>query len=393
VNDDAFDGATNCDVCGRESCEEHLPPPPDQGNGHDRHAAAVDRELELLRVRRDAKRRLAAEERGSVTPEIISLAQLLAEPEPEEQWRITDWQPQESRVILAAPHKGGKTTLVASLVRSLVDGDPWLDKYPVCPVPGCVALIDTEMSRRQLKRWYRDQGLRHPERVILVPLRGRAAAFDLLDPSCQQQWQQWLRDRAVCYLVLDCLRPILDALGLDESHDAGRLLVPFDVLLREANIPEACIVHHMGHSNERSRGDSRLRDWPDVELRLVREGDTPQRYLSAYGRDVDIPESLLGFDPLTRRVTFIGGSRAEARRVNEAEDPDLVKKPTKKPPVWRRMCDVLRPRPEPLWVIAQTIRARVETVDREVRRRPDLFQRVPGEDGVRRIALVEGRYT
>ncbi len=30
-----------------------------------------------------------------------------------------------------------------------------------------------------------------------------------------------------------------------------------------------------GHINKRSRGDSRLRDWPDVEWRLVRQGRRP----------------------------------------------------------------------------------------------------------------------
>jgi hypothetical protein len=74
----------------------------------------------------------------------------------------------------------------------------------------------------------------------------------------------------------------------------------------------------MGHSGERARGASRLRDWPDVEWRLVREktenGDVDPaapRYFSAYGRDVDVPESRLVFDPATRHLTLEGGSRAD----------------------------------------------------------------------------------
>ena len=77
----------------------------------------------------------------------------------------------------------------------------------------------------------------------------------------------------------------------------------------------------MGHAGERSRGDSRLRDWPDVECRLVRDksndedGDTDPaaRYLAAYGRDVDQPEQLLGYDGTTRRLTIAGGSRKDTK--------------------------------------------------------------------------------
>jgi hypothetical protein len=71
-------------------------------------------------------------------------------------------------------------------------------------------------------------------------------------------------------LILDCLRPILDATGLKEGNEAGVFLVAFDALLKQAGIAEAGIAHHMGHVGERFRGDSRLGDWPDAEWRLVR---------------------------------------------------------------------------------------------------------------------------
>jgi len=71
----------------------------------------------------------------------------------------------------------------------------------------------------------------------------------------------------------------------------------------------------MGHDAERSRGASRLRDWPDAEWQLVRQDDNPSspRYLSAFGRDVDVPESRLDYDPECRWLALAGGSRAEAR--------------------------------------------------------------------------------
>ena len=67
-------------------------------------------------------------------------------------------------------------------------------------------------------------------------------------------------------VVLDCLGPVLGALGLDENSntDVGRFLGAFAELLDEAGAPEAAVVHHMGHSGERTRGGSKLRDWPDA---------------------------------------------------------------------------------------------------------------------------------
>jgi hypothetical protein len=132
-------------------------------------------------------------------------------------------------VIVAAPFKGSKTTLVGNVTRSLVDGDLFLGHAAVTPVTGAVALLDFEMAESQLDAWLRAQGIRHDDRVVVIPLRGAAASFDVLDIERRTQWARTLRDAHVEYLILDCLRPVLDALGLDEQRDAGRFLVGFDV--------------------------------------------------------------------------------------------------------------------------------------------------------------------
>ena len=284
--------------------------------GGDDREERIRQETERERARREARRRLDAEDRGPVTPpDSLTLRDWLAEPDPLVRWRITGWQSADSRVILAAQFKAGKTTARDNLVRSLVDGDAWLGTAAVTPITGTVAVLDTEMSRPQMKRWLRDQRIVHDDRVLIVPLRGRCATLDLLDAPTRTRWADWLRARHVTYLILDSLRPVLDALGLDESHDCGRFLVPLDTLLAEAGITECLVVHHMGHLAERSRGDSRLRDWPDAEWRLVRQDDEPAsaRYISAYGRDVDVPESQLTYSRATRHLTIAGGTRRDAK--------------------------------------------------------------------------------
>lgn len=321
VDHDAWTGTDDahllCPVCGRETCEDHLPPDATRLEREQRIAQAAEAE----RVRREARRRVDAEDRGPIiAPEMITLAALRQEPDPPIAWRLDGWQPAETRVVVAAARKTGKTTLVTSLVRSLVDGDPWLGQSRAWPIDGCVAILDTEMGRRQLRGWYRDACIQDEHRVVLVPLRGHSARLDLQNPACRAAWANWLRGLDARYLVVDCLRPVLDAVGLDESREAGLWLTALDALLVEAAIPEACVVHHMGHLGptgaERSRGDSRIRDWPDVEWRLVRQEDADDgspRYISAYGRDVEIPESRLAYDSLTRRLSIAGGSRQAVR--------------------------------------------------------------------------------
>jgi AAA domain len=270
---------------------------------------------EKLRVQRDAQIQLDAEDNPPGTITLPTLRDRLATPPPAIRWRIDGWQPRNSRVMVAAAFKAGKTTLRTNLVRSLVDGDPFLGVAAVTPVTGVVIDLDFEMSAWQLDDWYRTLGIVHDDRVHVVSLRGQARAFNLLNPTVRAEWVHRLRGLGAEYLTLDCLRPILDALGLDENRDAGRFLVALDALLTEAGIAEACVLHHMGHTSERSRGDSRLRDWPDVEWRLVRQDEdvASARYVSAYGREVDRPEVQLTYHGGTRQLAVTGGSRREQR--------------------------------------------------------------------------------
>jgi hypothetical protein len=281
-----------------------------------KYATAVDEAAFHLRVQREARQRVDAEERGGdQPPEILILSEWLQAPDVDVEWRIEGLQPINSRVLLAAQHKAGKTTAVGNLVRSLVDEERFLGRYAVQPLIGQVAILDLEMSRGQLRKWLRDQRIVNAHRVRLIPLRGRAATLNLIDRACRARWVTWLREHDVRYLIFDPLRPVLDALGLDENRDVGRFLVAFDAMLLEAGIGEALIVHHMGHASERSRGDSRLRDYPDVEWRIMRQSDDPSspRYFTAYGRDVDVPESVLTYDPATRRLVMAKGSRRDAQ--------------------------------------------------------------------------------
>lgn len=274
--------------------------------------------LEATRMQvRQMGRRIAAEREAAVpAPDPVSLAALLDEPDEGATYRVGLLWPTAGRVLLAAPFKSGKSTLIGNLIRVLVDGGQFLDRFGVRPV-GKVVLIDTELDRRTLRRWLRAQRIRNAAAVTVVPLRGVVSSFDVTDPTTRSEWAQSLAGADV--VILDCLRPVLDALGLSEDKDAGRVLVGFDALLAETGADEGLVVTHMGHQNERARGDSRLLDWPDALWKIVRGGDDDSdaegrrpRYFSALGRDVAVGEGELTYCDQTRHLAYAGGSRKDS---------------------------------------------------------------------------------
>lgn len=280
----------------------------------------TEEEARRLRIRRKAAARVDAEARPPAEmPELVSLTSFLEEPDEEVRYRVDGLWPTDGRVMLAAQYKAGKTTLVNNLIRSLADGDPFLGAYETERADR-VILLDNELSPNMVRLWLREQGVRKTDAVDVISLRGKLSSFNILDPEVRTKWVRHLGPADV--LILDCLRPVLDAIGLSEATEAGRFLVAFDELAREAGIRELVLVHHMGHSNERSRGDSRLLDWPDALWKLVREGEdddeggstaTPARFFSSLGRDVNQPERRLAFNPETRHLTINGPGRRFAR--------------------------------------------------------------------------------
>ncbi|WP_026549550.1 AAA family ATPase [Arthrobacter sp. Br18] len=268
-----------------------------------------------LRLREHAARRVKAEQAQAKGPRPtpVSLATLLASPDDEAQYRIGSLLPTGGNCILAAQYKAGKSTLIGNLLRSLVDGAPFLGTFPVRPVNSYVVLIDNELDTRTLRRWLRAQGIENVHKVAVLNLRGKASSFDPREDDNRADWAATLRGAEV--VILDCLRPTLDALGLDENLDAGQFLVAWDEFLADVGAQESIVVHHMGHSGERQRGSSRLLDWPDVTWKIMRENDDPSspRFFSAYGRDVDLAEGSLSYSHDSRHLTYAGGGRKEVK--------------------------------------------------------------------------------
>ncbi len=277
-----------------------------------------------IRRDREARRLVDAEDRPKIEfPPVRSLTDLLSQPLPPTQWRVDQLAQADGHNILSAQFKAGKTTVRDNLIRSLVDSEPFLGKFAVHRPAAGLVLIDNELSDRMVQDWLARQKIRNTDAVAdVITLRGKVSTFNIFDDACRADWAARLRDVGCDYLILDCLRPVLDAFGLSEDKDAGKFLVPFDALLDEAGIRDALIVHHMGHQGERSRGDSRLQDWPDATWRLMRENEDPssERFFTAFGRDVNVSEGRLIFDEATHRLTYAEGSRGDAKTEAALQD-------------------------------------------------------------------------
>jgi AAA domain-containing protein/bifunctional DNA primase/polymerase-like protein len=303
----------------------------------------------------DALRRAAGE---IPAPWLKPLPDLLSEVDEEAVYRIDRLFPTGGNVLLVAQYKSGKTTLLGNVIRSLVDAEPFLgvvDPDPMEDAPAGftvapledgerVVLLDLELDERTLRRWLRDQGISNRDAVSVRSLRGRVAEFDIRDAESRTRWADLLREMGCRVLVVDPLMPLLAHYGCDENDNSevGRVLYALDQLKAEAGISEMFIAHHMGHTAERGRGASVLRGWPDAEWKLTREGkkgeEPPpdaQRYLSALGRDVDVPEFGLTYDPATRRYTAGEGGRKPSP-AGVANMPEVLKVITDQPGISTR---------------------------------------------------------
>ena len=164
-----------------------------------------DRMVLSERTRRAARRVVDAEERQlTPIPHPLSLAERLAVVRPPVPYRVDRWVVEGGHVLLVAQYKAGKTTLVGNLVRSLVDGDPFLGMAKVGPSPECGDL-DFEMAERQIEDWLRDQNIRNANRVDLVTLRGAASSFDILQPERRREWAAELRSTGAKFAVVGLL--------------------------------------------------------------------------------------------------------------------------------------------------------------------------------------------
>lgn len=307
-------------------------PTPLTGEQADLHQLAVRQKYAELRVLDDARAMLAAAKAGDAPAlESVTLRDFLAQPDAPVEYRIDGLWPADGRVLLAAAAKSGKTTMIgANLLPSLVDGRPFLGRHQAAPVDGTVVVLNMEVSESTMRRWMRDAGIGDLDRIHVANMRGKASAIGLGTPVGRRRFATWLSDHGCSCVLLDPLAPLLASLGLDENSnaDVATFFSWWGEAMELAGVREDLVSHHTGHAGQRSRGASRLLDEPDAVWTLTREDDDdtgefsrldPVRYLSAFGRDVDMAPEALSYDSATRGLSLTGKGKAEMKGDRDAD--------------------------------------------------------------------------
>ncbi|MGB3954727.1 MAG: AAA family ATPase [Brooklawnia sp.] len=281
----------------------------------------VQRRAYRLRVDRAAHDLLDAENRPTPEPlDVATLADVLTRPAPTAD-RIEGLAPWEGSTLITAMRKTGKTTMAGNLARCLITGAPFLGRFEVKPLNGTLAFLNYEVSGHQLARWLDEMGV-DQDRVLLANLRGRANP--LTHPDARGELSERLKVAGVEAIIVD---PFGRAFTGDDQNNAGQVtkfLMDLETFVRsEVGARDLFLTNHAGWDAERSRGSTALEDWPDALWRIVRDQnrDDSSRYFSAFGRDVEVSEDQLSFDPDTRRLSLTGtGSRRQASAARKNDE-------------------------------------------------------------------------
>lgn len=278
------------------------------------------------RVRRKLRESLASDEARrirSVTdtrplleliPTPAPLDEVLADAGDPEPFAVAGALPAGGNTVVIGPGKLGKTTLIGNLCAAFVDGRPFLGAFAT--ERRTVTVLDFELPNGMGARWLDDLDIVNRRDLRYQSLRGLAHLFDLRDADVRQRWADNLAGTQV--LVIDCLKPILTALDLDEDRDVRKFLDRVDQLKEMAGISECIIVHHVGHTNQdRPRGDSDLIGWPDALWVLSGTPSGVRSFGVTSGRDTDVPVRPLTFHD--RHLTYQAAENpAEIAKESEA---------------------------------------------------------------------------
>jgi hypothetical protein len=306
--------------------------------------------VEDKRINRDADRVLRNEDWKAPDPaRSRSFTESMANP-PAAVRHVVEGLLPEGICILAAQWKAGKTALVIDLSVCLLTGSNFLGRFPVnFGEDEGVGYWNLEVDEPQMFEWQKRrmmEGARvlreDPEREFkpfshrLYTAHLRGQRIDLLHEPTREWTVEWLRSRRVKVWIIDPQGRMLDE--ENSSSEYNRWFGVVEGIVAEAGIRLVLIIHHSGHPGQgqadsvpRARGASSMMGNTDANLSYRHGGDlgtAPHdslRYLSAFGRGVDVTELTVDFDNGTGELFVVEDSlgRSEdkkARKIDQLVD-------------------------------------------------------------------------
>ncbi len=292
-------------------------------------------EVRRLEVRAAARREYSELHAPEAQPFDAGLLTELMERPEQLSWRIEGVHAADGVLLVVAHRKAGKTTLLLNLARSYLTGERFLGEFDVTPIEGRVALLNYEVSSPQITRWASQAGV-PADRLFVVNLRGRLNP--LASESEVQRLRELLQQKQVEVLMVDPFARAFAGVG-ENSNDSTQVNAftgLLDRLAYDAGCSEIVLTNHTGWNTDRGRNSTALEDWPDAILTMIKDKSNESRFLSAIGRDVDVEQDLLEYDPGTRllRLTGAGGIKVAKMAANqEALIEEIVKIVAREPGV------------------------------------------------------------
>jgi archaellum biogenesis ATPase FlaH len=235
---------------------------------------------------------------------LVSLRDLLAEPDAATDWLVEDRIPVGGLALLVGKPKAGKSTLSRALALAVARGDSWLGW--ACR-QGLVVYIALEDRRADVRRHFRTMGATGEEPIHFV--------FAAQGEDAIAQLQEIVARERVVLVIIDTLQRLLRAKDLSDYAEVTTRLTPLLSLARETGAA-VVFVHHAGKSVAREAVDMPLGSTAlagSVDSVLVLRRQDGRRTLESVQRvGTDLEPILVTLDDAGRPVP--AGSLEEAER-------------------------------------------------------------------------------
>lgn len=209
-----------------------------------------------------------------------------------------------TNVHLVAAAKTGKTNVAINLVKALADGGKFLGVFETNPIKGRICMMDFELDERQAQDWLRRIGIKNTSKVEVYPLRGMPNPFRSLD--AMNELEEVLRLLEIEFLILDPFSSIYSG-DANSNTEVKAFLKEIDGFKLRSGVQHLVIAVHAGRNQGQTRGASTLDDHPDALWYLQKDGD--RRFFKAVGRDIDVAEAEIVFEPNSGEITFLEFSK------------------------------------------------------------------------------------
>lgn len=242
----------------------------------------------------------------------ILLREFIARKIPKNKWVVEGLLIKCGKVFFAAKAKAGKTTVCLALLKSLVDGAPFLGKFNVEVPEGRIGYMNLELTDGQMQEWVTRQNIIAQDRVHFWNLRGKPNPFRSI--AARNHLIEEIRELGVKTLIIDTFSKIFPG-EANSNSEVNRFLVMLDEVLDKAGVEQLIMLVHAGNDAKKIRGATALTDHPDGIWYLYTD-DLKNRFFSAVGRDVDIPEGQILYDDSTHLSTYSGAGKKVAKDQN-----------------------------------------------------------------------------